>query len=120
MEGPCGPLTGTFNKILSYPTGIYADQHHRFHESLAAAERLLVVGYSFRDKAINARLVAWSARPGLRRMVVIHRDPIGLGTGARGAIRNKWIDWQRRGLLTFLPEHLSAGTSWHAIRVLLE
>lgn len=56
-------LTGTFNKILSYPAGIYADQHFRFHEALAAADKLVVIGYGFGDKAINARLVAWAERP---------------------------------------------------------
>ena len=34
-------LTGTFNKILSYPTGIYTDQHFHFHEALATADCLL-------------------------------------------------------------------------------
>lgn len=51
-------LTGTFNKILSYPSDIFADHHFRFHEALAGADRLLVIGYGFRDKAINSRLIA--------------------------------------------------------------
>jgi hypothetical protein len=113
-------LTGTFNKILSYPTGIYADQQFRFHEALARADRLLVVGYGFRDKAINARIVAWALRPGPRRMIVVHRDLNGLGLGARGAIRDKWTQWQRRGLLVSLPEHLSSATRWSDIRSLLD
>jgi SIR2-like domain len=112
-------LTGTFNKILSYPTGIYADQHFRFHEALAAADALVVIGYGFRDKAINARIVAWAERPGERRMVVVHPDQDRLGQGARGAIRDKWLRWQNAGLLRFLPEYLNAQTSWAAIRGLL-
>ena len=109
-------LTGTFNKILSYPTGIYADQHFRFHEALASADALIVIGYGFRDKAINARIVAWAERPGERRLVVVHRDPDRVGQGARGAIRNKWIRWQNAGLLRFVPEYLTAQTTWAAIR----
>lgn len=112
-------MTGTFNKILSYPAGTYADQHFRFHAALTDADKLVVIGYGFRDKAINARLVAWAERPGSRRMVVVHADPARLGTGARGAIRNKWTRWQQRGLLTFLPEYLSVTTSWESIRALL-
>lgn len=77
-------LTGTFNKILSYPTGIYADQHFRFHEALRDADALVVIGYGFRDKAINARIVAWAERPGDRRLVVLHPDPVRLGQNARG------------------------------------
>lgn len=109
-------LTGTFNKTLSYPTGIYADQHFRFHEALTAADAVAVMGYSFRDKAINARLVAWAERPGQRRMIVVHPDPDRLGEHARGAIRDKWIRWQDSGLLRFVEEYLSGNTTWTAVR----
>jgi hypothetical protein len=112
-------LTGTFNKILAYPTGIYADQHFRFHEALRDAGKLVVIGYGFRDKAINARVVAWAERPGDRRMVVVHPDPDRLGRGARGAIRNKWLRWRNAGLLRFVPEYLTPQTTWPAIRAQL-
>ena len=112
-------LTGTFNKILSYATGIYADQHFRFHQALASADSIVVIGYGFRDKAINARLVAWAERVGYRRMVVVHPDAHRLGAGARGAIRNKWTRWQNAGLLSFLPEYLTVQTTWAAVRELL-
>lgn len=108
-------LTGTFNKILAYPTGIYADQHFRFHEALNAAEALIVIGYGFRDKAINARIVAWAERPGARQMLVVHRDPAGFAVSARGAIRNLWTSWHERGVLAFVPEHLSPATTWESI-----
>lgn len=113
-------LTGTFNKILSYPTGVYADQHFRFHEALRDAERLLVIGYGFRDKAINARIIAWAERPGDRRMIVVHRDPRGVGERARGAIRGKWNAWQQRELLDFVPKHVGTDLSWSEIREKLE
>jgi hypothetical protein len=119
LEYPAGArprlLTGTFNKILSYPSDVFADHHFRFHEALAAADRLLVIGYGFRDKAINSRLIAWELRPGERRMVVVHRDPSGLGDGARGAIRQKWDGWQKSGLLAFVPRHLEH-TTWAELR----
>jgi hypothetical protein len=109
-------LTGTFNKILSYGTGVYADQHSRFHRALTSADALVVIGYGFHDKAINARIVAWAERPGQRKMVVVHRDPDRLGAGARGAIRGKWDRWKQCGLLEIVPEYLSATTTWGSIR----
>lgn len=108
-------LTGTFNKILQYGSGIFADQHFRFHEALGAADALVVIGYGFRDKAINARIVAWAERPGQRWMVVVHPNPGALGTRARGAIRGKWNRWQNNGLLRFVPEYLSSTTTWTSI-----
>lgn len=113
-------LTGTFNKILSYPSGIFADQHHRLHEALAVADVLVVIGYGFRDKAINSRIVAWAERPGQRRMVVVHADPPRLGECARGAIRDKWGRWQQSELLKFVPDHLSYATTWDSISRLLD
>lgn len=104
-------LTGTFNKILAYPSDVFADQHFRFHEALAAADHVLVIGFGFGDKAINSRLIAWAERPGRRRMVIAHRDPDGLGEGARGAIQGKWRRWNEAGLLGFVPRHLEH-TSW--------
>ena len=112
-------LTGTFNKILAYPTGIYADQHFQFHNTLEAADALIVIGYGFRDKAINARIISWAERPGSRRMIVVHRDPMSFSTTARGAIRDKWETWQKRGLLAFMPGHLSPTTTWRSIKDLL-
>src|SRR5262249_17569782 len=109
-------LTGTFNKILSYPTGVYADQHFCFHKALRDADALVVIGYGFRDKAINARIVGWAERPGKRLMIVVHPMPDRLGQGARGAIRNKWLLWQNAGLLQFIPEYLTPETRWADIR----
>lgn len=50
-------LVGTFAKALGYGGGIFADQHFRFHEGLRTATRVVTVGYGFRDKAINSRLI---------------------------------------------------------------
>jgi hypothetical protein len=43
LEFPAGGgpqiLTRTFSKILSYPTGVYAEQHFRLHQVLVSAGR---------------------------------------------------------------------------------
>jgi hypothetical protein len=113
-------LTGTFNKILNYQSGIYADQHFRFHEALKDADALIVIGYGFRDKAINSRIVGWAERPGDRRMVVVHPHPDGFREGGRGAVRSNWTRWQNRGLLRFVHEYLTPETTWASIKAALE
>jgi hypothetical protein len=113
-------LVGTFNKILGYASGIYADQHFRFHEALSDADRLLVVGYGFRDKAINARVVAWLNEGRRRRLVVVHRQPTQLlGQGARGAIRGNWRSWLDHGNLAFVESHLGSDADSPAFRAAL-
>ena len=110
-------LVGTFNKILGYPSGIYADQHFHFQGALRNTDHVLVAGYGFRDKAINSRIIAWAERPGRRRMVVIHRDPESFESDARGAVRNLWRKWQHSGLLCFVPKFLGDdGLDWQQIK----
>ncbi len=106
-------LTGTFNKILSYPTGVYADQHFRFHEAMKLTDRVLVIGYGFRDKAINARIVAWAEQSGTHRLVVAHEDPGALAESARRAIRGKGRSGVRSSSF-HLPviAHIEHGYRW--------
>jgi hypothetical protein len=109
-------LTGTFNKILSYQTGIFDDQHVHFHDALRDADRLIVTGYGFRDKAINARLVAWAERPGKRRLLVIHPNPQNFAHNARGAVRGKWERWQDANILRSIESRLTADVTWGDLR----
>jgi hypothetical protein len=44
-------------------------------------------------------------------MVVTHRDPDGLGEGARGAIEKKWSRWREADTPGFVPRHLEH-TDW--------
>jgi hypothetical protein len=97
-------LTGTFDKILSYETWIFPDQHLRFHERLREADRVIVIGYGFGDKAVNTRLIAWLARSREHHLVVCHGEPDDLRMRARGAIRNKWPSWLADGQLIVVPK----------------
>jgi hypothetical protein len=83
-------LTGTFDKPLAYDSTVYTDQHYRFHGSLRQADTLVVIGYGFRNKAINSRLIGWLHSAPRRRLVVAHRDVDGLVAGARPAIAHTW------------------------------
>lgn len=116
-EGRAQFLAGTFTKILAYPTGLYADQHGHFHESLREADALLVVGYGFGDKAINARLIAWMNTPrARRRMVVVDPAAERLPERARFAVGSKWAGWVRAGSLMPIGEALGERTPWADLR----
>jgi len=81
-------LAGTFNKILSYPSPVYLEQHARYRAALDDADAVVVSGYSFGDKAINTQLAGFLRDGSSRPFVVIHADPKGVIAGARGAIQN--------------------------------
>jgi len=108
-------LVGTFNKMLQYTSGIYADLYCRFHRSLRHTQRLVVCGYGFGDKGINTRIVEWVYSSRDPKILLIHPEPKKLKESARGAISNKWNEWIKQGKLTILPKRIEE-TCWKDIR----
>lgn len=108
-------LTGTLDKILAYETWVFPDQHLRFHEGLRQANRAVVIGYGFGDKAINTRLISWLARARENKLIVCHGAPDELRAGARGAVQSKWDGWRAEGKLAVVPAWV-ADLSWDAVR----
>ncbi len=124
MQSPMGRpmfLVGTFNKMLDYGSEIYADLHYQFYHSLRCTQRLIVCGYGFGDKGINTRIVEWiysaSDRNSAsdRRIIVVHPTPEELKNASRGAISNKWDEWQSQNILIVFPKRIEQ-ISWQDIR----
>lgn len=117
-DGRPALLTGTFDKPLDYDGTVFADQHYRFHEALRTADVVVVLGYGFRDKAINTRLIGWLNGARNRRMIVGHGDVAGLVDGARFAISGKWSSWIHDGRLRVIEKWV-ADTNWSDVAALL-
>ena len=115
IDGRPALVVGTFDKALRYDAGVIAEQHFRFHESLRDAQRLVVVGYGFRDKGINTRLIDWTVGSPNRRLVVVHGNEKALTRGARPAVQGKWETWRSEGRLVVIS-HMVGDTDWLAIR----
>jgi hypothetical protein len=45
-------LVGTFNKIVEYTTGVFADLHCHFHQCLRQTRLMVCCGYGFGDKGV--------------------------------------------------------------------
>jgi hypothetical protein len=103
-------LTGTFDKPLSYDSTIFSDQHFRFQESLREADALVVIGYGFRDKAINSRVIGWLHSRRDRRLVVVHGKPDDLVADARDAIARPWAEWFNVGRLRIVEKPIEEAT----------
>jgi hypothetical protein len=106
-------LIGTFNKVFDYSHGIWSELHCRFGSSLTRSRRLVIAGYGFGDKGINARIAEWMSADSSRKIVVVDpsADP---SQYARPAIRMKWKPWQQSGRL----HHFQRGveqTDWPEI-----
>lgn len=117
MADPPRPLMllGTFNKMLLYHHGIFADLQFRFFDNLRKADQLIVCGYGFGDKAVNARLLDWAWGSEAHRFVVIDPNPDTLKMAARGAFRKSWKSLEDSGRLTFIGKAIQ-DVSWIEVR----
>lgn len=81
-------LIGSFNKILEYTGGVFADLFCTFRSSLRDTRHLVVSGYGFRDKAVNHSIIEWLHSSPDRKLLVAHEDHLTYKQSARIAIRN--------------------------------
>jgi hypothetical protein len=107
-------LAGTFNKMLQYTAGIYADLGFQMYSALRETEVLILCGYGFADKGINTRLVEWLYSSQKNMMVVIHPYPHSLKMRARGAISKNWDNWLQSDRLVLVQKWIEE-TSWKDI-----
>jgi hypothetical protein len=80
-------LAGTFNKIFAYQSPVFFEQHIGAYEALRRSSTLIVIGYGFRDKAINTRVIDWLSNSEAR-LIIVHRDPESAVKGGRPALRH--------------------------------
>ena len=97
-------LIGTFNKISEYSSGIFRELHYRFRSTIRDANQMVICGYSFGDKGINSEIIEWYYNKQGRRLIIIHPDLENLVRNARGAIRNKWSDWDNNSSISFISK----------------
>lgn len=83
-------LIGSINKYFGYSRKIYFELECLFSEKLEDCDRLIVIGYSFRDKWINGRIIYWLYGATNRKLVVIHKKEEELFISSTGAIYSTW------------------------------
>lgn len=97
-------LIGTFNKMLMYTSGIFADLYSWFAVNLKRINRLIVIGYGFGDKGINSRILDWVGDNHGHKLVIIDPEAEKLKRTGRGAFRKNWEKLQEIGKLTFIKK----------------
>ncbi|MDA3813374.1 MAG: hypothetical protein PF570_03885, partial [Candidatus Cloacimonetes bacterium] len=95
-------LTGTFNKLIDYNSGIFSDLFCLFSSKLDQIETLIISGYGFGDVGINTKIIEWYYKNSKTKIILIHKNSDGLKEKARGAISNKWINWIQEGRLLII------------------
>jgi len=108
-------LVGTYNKLAEYTSGIFIDLICMFNKYLNESEYLVISGYSFGDKGVNARITDWAYKSRTKRIVIINPDMNELKNNARGSIRNKWDSWLEQGKLKLIEKGFEE-VSWEEIK----
>ena len=92
-------LTGTFNKYIDYASELFSTIHARWRARLNASDRLVICGYGFGDRGINAQIIEWVYGNRDRKLLIINPNIAELKNRCRGAVRNKWDRWVDDGVL---------------------
>lgn len=108
-------LIGTFNKMYEYSAGVFGELHAAFRQVLRRSRRIVIAGYGFGDKGINAAVLEWLYSSNDRVLICIHPDPEQAKNRARGAIRNKWDELREKGILRVLPRMVE-DVDWASLR----
>lgn len=112
-------LAGTFNKMLTYTSGVFADMYARMTLNLDQADQLVVSGYGFSDKGINSRILDWVWKTPTRRLIVVDPEPERLTKRGRTAFRRSWDPLQKSGKLCFYASTFS-DVAWADVKSDLE
>ncbi len=118
LNGKSLLLIGTFNKMLGYTGGLFADLHSLFRKHLWKSSRCIVSGYGFRDKGINRVLVEWLNYSYKHRLVLVHGQPDEAREAARGAIRDRWDRRRHDGQLRVIQKWVE-DTTWEDVQQVL-
>lgn len=111
-------LAGTFNKMLDYDSGVYADLHYQFYRSLKETPILIVSGYGFRDKGVNRKIVEWFYSSNKHRIIIIHPNESTLLASARESIANKLDEWLKTRRVGIIPKPIEEA-SWEEVSTYL-
>ncbi|MDX9696824.1 MAG: SIR2 family protein [Bacteroidales bacterium] len=76
-------LIGTFNKMLNYLGDIYEILFDIFKKQILNSDLLIISGYGFNDKGINARISHFIKQPN-KKIVIVHPNINELSKNARG------------------------------------
>lgn len=108
-------LVGTFNKIYEYTESIFSDIYYQFRSLLSRSQYLVVSGYGFGDKGVNAAILEWLYKDREHKIIVIHlqADQL-LQKDARYAIRKAFTGIAKKNFV-IIPKFIQ-DASWQEIK----
>ncbi|MCL4377473.1 MAG: SIR2 family protein [Actinobacteria bacterium] len=101
-EGPRF-LIGSVNKILEYSRELFSELFYRFHCVLKNTNLLIVIGYGFKDKGINSKIIEYMYYNFNNKIIIVDKkEKEELLKDARFAIQNNIPKWENEKRLRFI------------------
>jgi hypothetical protein len=97
-------LIGTFNKMLGYLAGVYEILFDQLKSTILESEYIIISGYGFGDKGINARLTNWLFSSQARKMILVHPDRETLISNSRGSFKINIMNFSSKNPKVILLE----------------
>ena len=101
-------LIGSFNKLLDYRFGIFAELHFQFFQVLRKHTTIVMSGYSWNDIGINAWLSEWFASSPQKRLILLHhKQPGDITIGINTIFRQRFRELLESGRITLIQKWIS-------------
>lgn len=101
-------LSGTYNKIFDYGSGIHAEMHFRFYQLLKETDIMVMSGYGWNDPGINTRLMEWIYSSDKKRLYLLHRNPEAeIRDKSKSGMWHSYDDLEKDGRLIPIKKWLS-------------
>lgn len=101
-------LSGTYNKMLDYGSGIHAEMHFRFYQLLKETDIMVMSGYGWNDPGINTRLMEWIYSSDKKRLYLLHRNPEAeIRDKSKSGMWHSYEDLEKDGRLIPIEKWLS-------------
>lgn len=100
-------LIGTVNKVIEYTREIFSELFYQFHKILKKTNLLIIIGYGFKDKGINSKIIEYMFYSLNKKIIIIDlKNKEELMEGARFAISNNVPRWEKEKRVKFVSKNI--------------
>lgn len=92
-------LCGSYNKLMDYNFGIFANLQAMFYQSLYAHNIMIMSGYGWNDRGVNGRILEWLMSSPDKRLFLLHESPEEIKKKSQSAMWHRFDEEVKLGRL---------------------
>lgn len=99
-------LCGSYNKLMDYNFGIFADLQYQFYQALNRHDIMVMSGYGWNDRGINGRIFEWLSSSPDKRLFLLHEKPEDIKEKSKSAMWYRYDEEVKQGRLIPIHKYL--------------